>query len=209
MRLFVWILALLFGTQTNAAEFQNGNWVLDDRSFFPYGAFAPEDPTLDAHLNQSHSNVLRALDEAPLINLAKEGALIRLSVIPWRSNPFVFRVSRLEDGFGVNFKLAWGIASNAGGVDTQDRFPLSTEAFVKALTALQIMDICASSPWAELQPGASLWIVDTLNGPYCVRAFGAPLGEPAADLLSAVSSPLRGLPSIVRRELNQALQVGE
>ncbi|MEM7439633.1 MAG: hypothetical protein AAF393_08545 [Pseudomonadota bacterium] len=210
MRLIVLALLILVSAPVQAAEFSKHEWVIyGEDTVFPFGAFDSANPSHDALLNRSHSAVLTAMEEEPFTQMSKAGALIRVTVMPARSTPFVFRVSQSEDGFAVDFKLAWGIATNPGGVKTQDRFELGADAFLSALAALQKMGVCQEAPRATAKQSNSIWIVETLNGPYCIRAYAAPVGQDAVALLAALSSPLRGIPSVVGREMNQAPVIGE
>lgn len=192
-----------------AAEFRGFDWVQNGALRFPDGAFDSADPGLDLLLNRSHSGVLEALAEQPMTRLAEAGALVRLTVIPWRSTPFSVRVSREGAGFTLDFKLAWGFAANPGGVESQDRFGMDADDLLAVLDPLARIKPCEDGVRVQAARGRSVWIVESLNGPYCVRAYAIPGDPAAADLLAALLAPLRGLPVVVRQELETARGVGE
>ena len=200
-----WCLAV----SAHAAEFRGVDWVQHGELRFPDGAFDPANPGLDLLLNRGHSGVLEALAEPPLTQLADEGALVRLTVIPWRSTPFMVRLSQAGGGFALDFKLAWGFASNPGGVESHDRFDMEVDAFLAVLDPLAAMQVCEDGTRAPAERGRSVWIVESLNGPYCVRAYASPDDPPAVALLTALLAPLRGLPVVVRQELETARGLGE
>lgn len=192
-----------------AAEFRGFDWVQYGELRFPDGAFDPANPGLDLLLNRGHSGVLEALSEPPMTQLAEAGALVRLTVIPWRSTPFMLRLSRDGGGFALEFKLAWGFASNPGGVASHDRFAMDADDLLAVLEPLAAMQVCDDGARAPAERGRSVWIVESLNGPYCVRAYANPGDTAAPALLAALLAPLRGLPGVVRQELAAARGVGE
>lgn len=202
-------LVIGFGSAAGAARFTTGGWTLDPEAVFPDGAFDPDDPGLDWQLRTGPTAVMRAMREPALPRLAEEGALIRLTVIPWRGTPFTFRVSRSTGEFQLDFKIVRGAATNPLGLEFHDRFTMSAPEFLAALEPLAAIKVCANAPRAVVTEGDPIWILETLNGPYCLRTLAGPNELAFRDLLIALSSPLKGIPRVLRLEIDRLNRVGE
>ncbi|MEM6617736.1 MAG: hypothetical protein AAF761_01545 [Pseudomonadota bacterium] len=203
----LWAAPLLFAlgatipTGGTAAEFSTWEYAPAGGEYlFPVGAFDPTHPARDAELNAQHSHSLRAMGENTMTAPDTTGAILRLTILPQRGRPFVFRLTKDPGGFALELKIAWGFASDPGGIETRDRFPLRPDTFLAILEPLQGFAVCAPQKEPATNINGSLWILETLNGPYCVRAYATPRGPEAAALFSAITAPLRALPGDIRRE---------
>ena len=191
------------------AEFERPDWRTSGDLVFPNGAFDRANPQADLSLNRQYSDLLAAMGEPPLTDLTGQRVFVRVTIAAPHSSPFVFRISQEAGDFRLSFKLAWGVMPKPGGVRSHDHFKLDTDGFLNALDALQRMDICAQASPARAGTDASLWVIESLNGPYCVHAFQSPTGSGPSDLLSALTAPLRGLPDAVKAEMKRTIAAAE
>ncbi|MEM9850660.1 MAG: hypothetical protein AAF761_01550, partial [Pseudomonadota bacterium] len=182
-----------------AEDFRTIQPVYAQDTRLPAGLFDAHHRDLDHLLTVTFSDGFNALD-APRMD--RSGALMRITFLPDHGTPFLFAIQLNAGAFSITYKQSSGfIGLNNGRVETRRTAPVPASDFAETLAAFDALAPCENNTSGRISGArGSVWILETLNGGYCARAYPNPTGPGARALIDVLEQTFPVPPRMIQAE---------